>query len=449
MQVPVQLVDAFGASFEELIAQFAVEKGLLPDVESLQNRRFLTRSVVPHVRKLSALFNRLTPKPKPGDPDDADFEDGEAELPPLPVDQAAGLDPYWKQSSNPARLRLAYFLYFMPSNLFRVASIWTELGRLGFQWKGSSRLRGIEFGSGPAAGATGVAAGEKQSRLGLPVSGDWALIEQDRAALKLGAEWAQRFFQNQDFPDWGTRTFQRTIDVKQGFLPPTAPKFNVWVMSFFLNEILGEKASAEQVAKALLDSWEKHLEDESIIILVEPALKLQSRKLLALRQEILTQAEKRKMTNLKLLLPCLGHQICGAFAVDDDWCHEEVSWWRPPYFKAIDQMAGLDRKTLPFSYLVFAKSSRTREELLPALAGSNPALNQRLVSPAHSEGKELEFYLCGEAGKRRARYHPIKRPKGPDSPEYKETLQRGDILVDAELRGDVNASRVDRFKKKL
>jgi hypothetical protein len=424
MQVPVSLADAFGAPFQELIGQFAVEHELIPDVESLENKRYLTRSIVPHVKKLSGLFNRID-KTIPGEEKQ---------------DQSAGLDPYWKQSSNPSHLRLAYFLYFMPSNLFRVASIWGELSRLGYEWKGIDRLRGIEFGSGPAAGATGVAAGEKYAPLGLPKQGDWALIEQDKATLKLGAEWAQRYFDNQEMGDWGTRTFHRTIDIKQGFLPPAAPKFNVWVMSFFLNELLGEKATPDQAATALLAAWDKHLDDEALVVMVEPALKLQSRKLLELRKALLRQMEARGETKLKLLLPCLGHQACGALAAAEDWCHEEVTWWRPPYFKIIDQMAGLDRKTLPFSYMVLAKSSRTRDELLPALKGSNPNLNQRLVSPAHSEGKELEFYICGTEGKRKARY----RPKGDD-----DHVGRGDLLLDAEVRGDANASRIDRFKKKL
>ena len=277
MKVPVQLADAFGAPFQELIGRFAAEHELIPDVESLENKRFLNRSIVPHVKKLSGLFNRMVNR--------VDGED---------LDQAAGLDPYWKQSSNPSHLRLAYFLYFMPSNLFRVASILGGTHHLGYEWKGTERLRGIEFGAGPAAGATGVAAGGRTAPLGLPKHGDWALIEQDRATLRLGSEWAQRFFSSQDFVDWGTRTFHRTIDIKQGFLPPAAPKFNVWLMSFFLNELLGEKATAEQVATALLNAWDKHLEEESLIILAEPALKLQSRKLLELRQALLQQIERRQ-----------------------------------------------------------------------------------------------------------------------------------------------------------
>src|SRR4029079_9435320 len=106
----------------------------------------------------------------------------------------------------------------------------------------------------------------------------------------------------------------------------------------------------------------------------------------------------------------------------EDWCHEEVTWWRPPYYKKIDQLAGLDRKTLPFSYLVIARSRAKREELLPALAGAKSL--HRLVSPSHWEGRDQEFFLCGQNGKLRARL------------KIEEELERGDILADAEIRGD-------------
>jgi hypothetical protein len=418
MRVPVQLSEAFGQPFEQLLESFVGEQKLLPPDENLQSTRFISRSVVPHVKKLSTLFNRRV--------EGADSDQGDS------------LDPYWKQSSNPAHLRLAYFLYFMPCNLFRVASVWAELARLGYQWKGAGKLKGIEFGSGPAAGATGVAAGEKHAPLGIPAQGDWALIEQDKATLKLGAEWAERYFQDQGFTDWGTRTFHRSIDLARGFLPPTAPRFNVWVMSFFLNELLEDQDSIENVARLLLDSWEKHLEDEALILLVEPALKLQSRKLLELRKALLKESERRKATWMKVLLPCLGHQACGALAAEGDWCHEEVSWWRPPYLRTIDSMAGLDRKTLPFSYLVIAKSKRSHEELLPSLKQSPRSQVQRLVSPAHSEGKEFEFFVCGQDGKRRGRFRPSECEQKPD---------RGDILFGVDVRGDTNSSRIERITK--
>jgi hypothetical protein len=413
MRVPSPLSTAFGAPFEELISRFATEQKLMSEATDIQSRRFLARSVVPHVEKLSGLFNRDE------------------------KDQGAGLARYWKESSNPANLRLAYFLYFMPSNLYRAASVWAELRRLGFEWRAGELLKGIELGAGPASGACGIAAGERHAPVGMPSQGNWALIEQDKPMLELGSRWAEAYFRDQG-RSWDLRPFHRTLDFKKPLLPPTAPRFNVWLMSYVLNEI---EEPAEGVASRLLDAWDKHLEDESVMILIEPALKLQSRRLLELRRCLLDQAERRGADWLKLLLPCLGNQACGALAEAGDWCHEEVSWWRPPYFRVIDQMAGLDRKTLPFSYLVFARSARAREEILPELRATRPEKLFRLVSPSHSEGKDLEFFVCGAEGKRRARYRPPAKSGDADE------LDRGDVIGDVEMRGDVQASRIQSVRK--
>ncbi len=326
-----------------------------------------------------------------------------------------------------------------------MASVWAELSRLGFQWKASDQLRGVEFGAGPASGACGIAAGEKYAPVGIPHTGNWALIEQDKAMLSLGSEWAQTYFKDTlaERGDWGIRPFHRTIDLKQGLLPRAAPKFNLWLSSYFINEF---EESPEKMARILLKTWEDHLEEEGIVILVEPALKIQSRKLLAIRKALIEEANQSGKDWFKILLPCMGHQACGALASDTDWCHEEVSWWRPPYFKQIDQMAGLDRKTLPFSYLVITKSKRSREEILPALSGFSVQSRHRVVSPSHNEGKELEFFICSDEGKRKARYRPAEA-QSRRANVYKE-IERGDVLLGTELRGDVNSTRIDEIKKR-
>lgn len=418
VKVPVTLSKAFGPEFESLIARFSVEVGLLPEESELANRRYLSRSVAPHVSKLSSLFNRK-------------------EL----EDRSAALDPYWKESSNPVNLRLAYFLYFMPSNIYRMASIWAELARLGFKWSARGPLRAVEFGAGPATASCGIITGERYAPLGLPVEGNFALIEQDRAMLSLGEKWFQAYRGDSQFE---TRSFHRKIELKRGFLPPSAPKFNLWLGSYFLNEL---SETPSEIARHLLDAWEKHLDDEGIAILMEPALKLQSRKILEIRKSLLEEAGRRGIDWLKVLLPCLGHQICGAFEDPEDWCHEDVSWWRPPYFKILDDLCGLDRKSLPFSYLVIAKSKRTREELLPELAKGPADQRYRLVSPPHSEGQDLEFYVCGQDGKRRTRYRPTPAMVTITKETRELALGRGDILEGAVLRGDSNSARIERIAK--
>ncbi len=403
MKVPESLSLAFGSEFERLISDFINQEKLLPEETSLGSNRFLSRAVIPHILKLSQLYNR---------------ED---------KSQASSLPAYWKDSSNPQNLRLAYFLYFMPCNLFRMASIWAELARLGFQWK-PKRLHGIEFGAGPASGLCGIAAGETFASIQAPQSAQWALIEQDQAILELGSRWAQTYTQSLGKLDWGIRTFHRKIDLKRGFLPKSAPVFNLWLMSYYLNEL---EISPQDLAPLLLDSWQEHLEEEGLVILMEPALRLQSRKILELRKALLIELQKRKRDDFKILLPCLGHQTCGALENPDDWCHEEVTWWRPPYLRKLDSLAGLDRKSLPFSYLVVMRTRRSREEILPALKRMPENQRHRLVSPAHAEGRDLEFFTCGQDGKKRARYRT------------EQPIQRGDILLGSQLRGDRNASRVE------
>lgn len=414
MRVPVSLVDAFGAEFEQLISQFAVDEGMMPTADSISSDRFLSRSVVPHIEKMSKMFNRI--------------EDKEAKTNP-----SEGLAPYWKDSSNPQNLRLAYFLYFMPSNLFRTASVLAELGSLGYRWPHQKSFKGIEWGAGPASGACGVAAGFKFGRIGDLPSGDFALIEQDKAVLGLGEAWAKRYFESLSL-DWGIRPFHRKVDWTQPLLPRSAPQFQLWLSSFFLNEA---EIPISKVADRLTENWERHLENEGLVILVEPALKIQSRRLLELRRELIGRFEGGKLkSKYQVLLPCLGHQACGALSATDDWCHEEAKWWRPPYFRKIDDMAKLDRKSLPFSYLVISKSARPMGEILPAL-GTSKKGHHRLVSPVHYEGKDSEFFICGPDGKSRARFRT------------EHELGRGDILVDAEIRGDAMAKKVDSVKKIL
>ncbi|MBC7690989.1 MAG: hypothetical protein H7222_04420, partial [Methylotenera sp.] len=363
MRVPEPLSTAFGQPFQELISRFATDQKLMPEASAIESPRFLARSVVPHIEKLSGLFNRL-------DKDKTEFNRN-ARARTL---AEQGLDPYWKESSNPKNLRLAYFLYFMPSNLYRVASVVAELGRLGYRWSSTDTLRALELGAGPASGACGVAAGERFGKIGIPRTGNWALIEQDKPTLELGARWAAEYFnfvtqiqkppeakavapheseyadgeadetdetdesfedeagleegdaeeegqELQEFDeefmdefdrefnsdeesgdrgqqveddqekqvahhavsgdpahqdsmpaeaesvqpfDWGIRTFHRTIDFKRGLLPPGAPKFNLWVGSYFLNE---SALSAVEQANLFLDSWEKHLEEEGLVIM--------------------------------------------------------------------------------------------------------------------------------------------------------------------------------------
>jgi len=412
MQVPVSLVNALKEEFEPLLADFLAREKLIPEGETLQSKRWMSRSVAPHVKALSDLFNRIE-----GTQTDA-------------IDE----ESYWTESGSPKNRRLAYLLSFMPPNLFRVAAIWSELHRLGFRWPfpADQDFRGIEFGAGVASGACGVVAGERHAPIGMPARGNFALIEQSKAALQLGSKWLEHFSGS----SVGSRPFHRRVDLGSTWLPPAAPEFHVFVFSYFLNE---SDLPAGTLVERFLHTCEHHLADEGLVLISEPALRLQSRKLLEFRKALIEHPEVRSgKAGLKVLLPCLGHQACGALVKEDDWCHEEVSWWRPPYLRELDALTGLDRKSLPFSYLVIQKTRRPLEEILPRLKG--PAEERyRLVSPSHRLSKRTsEFFICGQEGKRRARLD------GAGLPEESGMPDRGSILENTALHGDPSLSQITR-----
>jgi hypothetical protein len=438
MQIPSKLAESFNETLNQALFESLKTSGLLTHIEDLASPRFLARSVKPHVERFSLLFNRLSapePEKEREKPQDKNAKGNLKRFKTRLSDsaQAEGLKNYWKTSQNRENFLLSYILGFMPGNAIRVGAVWAELRRVGFHFADSfldptKPIQAIEFGSGPGSGAVGIGLGEAAAENRLFKNWHWALIEQDRSILQFATEWVERAYREKDLSAQ-IRPFHRKIEATEtGFLPKNAPRFQLFLSSYFLNEL---SESPEVLADKLVHAWDRHLEEESIIILVEPALKVQSRSLLNLRKALLekfAKEEKRKKepSPYHVILPCLGHQACGALAAPEDWCHEEVLWWRPPFLRAIDNLCGLDRKTLPFSYLVIAKSKRSRAELLPNI----PEATHRLVSPTHSEGRDLEFYTCGEDGKRKVRYRT------------EEELARGSILLDAELQGDRAATRL-------
>lgn len=407
MRVPERLARQFEAPFEAELAAFLVDEGLLESADQLGSDRFLNRSVLPHLASLSDRFNRI---------DDARAPDA----------------LYWRETSNRENLRLAYFLAFGPYNQMRAAAVWAELARLGWRWN-LPRFRAIEWGAGPAAAATGIARAEALTSTGLPTQGTWALLDRDRGILELGARWAQHVFAQESVRKWDTQIFTRSLNLEEAWLPRTAPRFDLWVESFFLNELwgaAGDSAKLDATAKRLLENWDRHLNEEGLVILIEPALRSQSRTLLELRKRLIPEFAQ---AGLQILLPCLGHQACGALVREDDWCHEEIAWWRAPYLTRVDQLSGRDHRHLDFSYLVIAKSQRPIEELLPALQGTAP--RYRLVSPSTKAARDREFFMCGPDGKRRARL------------QTREELERGDVLGNVRVRGDAQASRVEQARR--
>ena len=121
-------------------------------------------------------------------------------------------------------------------------------------------------------------------------------------------------------------------------------------------KLLPEQATRSPAEIALHASvwngWERHLDEGGIAMLVEPRAARSSRasSSRSSREILLALKEKKKIDWLQILLPCHGHQACGGLGRRrEDECHEDIRLVAPAARLLIDQLAGLDRKTLPFS----------------------------------------------------------------------------------------------------
>lgn len=425
MRVSIKIIDTFKNEYPSIAENFLRAQGYLAPEDSITARRFLSRSVLPHVQTLSNLFNRIE-----GTQTDA-------------IDS----DPYWKDSSNPKNRRLSYFLGFSAANSFRIASVWGELHRLGFRFPNLQEgedFKILELGSGLAAGAAGVLMAEACTPLlssenpathtSHPIS--VSLIEQNKASLELGGAWLEHLGQSFKLRLLQPKLFHRKVELDGNWIPKVSPVFNTIISSFFINE---SGLPAKTLAQTLTQFTRRHLNKNGVLILIEPALKQQSRKLLELREEILALGE------LKILTPCLGEQACGAFKNPEDWCHDTVTWWRPPFLKELDDLTGLDHKFLSFSYLVLTR------ELPESLTEKGLHANQgtyRLVSPVRTIGRDEEYYVCGQTGK-----HKSLSRTAAKTAHSENHIERGDILQNTQIKGqdeketfqDHKVLRIEKF----
>jgi ribosomal protein RSM22 (predicted rRNA methylase) len=187
--------------------------------------------------------------------------------------------------------------------------------------------------------------------------------------------------------------------------------FDLIMLSNVLNEIFVH--DEDRIARRtvlLAEILNRLLADDGSCIIIEPALRETSVEMLKVRDGLLERG-------FHIYAPCLCRSACPALANPKDWCHEDLAWDPPEMIRELDKLTGLRKDSLKFSYLVFRKDSQS----LLGLYGENAF---RVVSePLVSKGK-IEFYLCGESGRR------LVTRLDKDATTQNETferLQRGNV----------------------
>lgn len=279
-----------------------------------------------------------------------------------------GLTPHKPGYLAAGRLRRAYVHYYLPVNAEKVARVLDELETYAPPAK---PLRVLDFGCGPGTAAIAYLRRRKPAQLTLVDTVDEALDD--------------------------ARFFCRALGVEATALNEAPPgPFDLILAAHVYSE-------TEPRLEGLLA-------DGGHLVVLEPALKDRTRKLMEWR-------DRMAAAGLRVAAPCLDRARCPMLERDDLWCHMDVPWPRPASVAEVDRRLGFDKESLKFAYAVVTRGGRT----LADLGGSH-----RLVSNLHREKGKAWGRFCGRDGPL-CRVECLTRHRGPDTSVFFRA-SRGDVV---------------------
>lgn len=278
-----------------------------------------------------------------------------------------------KNYLNKKELRAGYILYFMMSNFLKVIFC---LEAVSAKKRYNKTIKMADVGCGPGTASLACLEYFKDTDAQLEVTA----VDQNSGALHD----AKHLFQH--YTNSGRASFKTVLsDLHfKNVSSALREKFDIIIMANFLSEMHDLSSQASFIKRAA-----KHLADNGIIIVVEPALRWTTRNLMKVRDMVLShQTDGQRMV---MLAPCLHNNSCPMLSGSHrDWCHMYLDWKRPGVIEKIDRLIGSYKDYLKFSYLILEPSHHLT--IAPSYQ------SWRVVSaPMRSKGR-VELLLCNSRG---------------------------------------------------
>lgn len=199
--------------------------------------------------------------------------------------------------------------------------------------------------------------------------------------------------------------FNRNLGNISSSLP--RKKFDIIICNNSIAEIMRGESIPVRSIGALLG----HLSEHGLLVIIEPALKKFSRRLMQLRDDLAGHK------TAQVILPCAHGGRCSLLQIDsrDEWCHESVAWKPPDFLSILNE--GLNREIgiLKFAYLVIAKTKA------PVVWPNG----YRVISRLLREKGRMRCFLCTEHG--RVELVRLNRSKSKENTLFGKT-EKGDVL---------------------
>jgi len=267
----------------------------------------------------------------------------------------------------------AYFAYNFPMNFVKAMVLAKEVNFLYPQlFNNKDTIRILDIGCGEGAGMLGLYYGLKNS-IRFMLTG----IDTSTQMLKK----CKNMTHSLKNRDACIRVKLRRQNVSHGLLKKKINKYNIVI---FVNS-LAEMFTGDNIPVIFIERILKSTDDDSVIIIIEPATKYLSRRLMNLRNEII---RKHKAY---VLLPCFHKNECPLMEIrkQKEWCHQSISWQPPDFMKILNQ--GLNREIdyLKFSYLVISKKDHRKK--------CDECYS--VISPLFREKGRKRCFLCTPTGR--------------------------------------------------
>ncbi len=289
-------------------------------------------------------------------------------------------------------------LFFTVADAPKLAIVLAELGDV-VRWHGDAPLRVLDLGAGVGAMTLGLLGHAARVAATRPIQVD--AVDQDAAALAIGRD-ALTAAAAVLGVTASVAPITRTVS---GTSARTGTGYDLVLIGTMLNEL--DELDAQAVVRGALAS----LGADGAVIIIEPALRAQTRALHRLRDAAIAGAWAH------VFAPCTRAAApCPMLAADDAWCHEDRLGGLPPRAHKVAQVTGLRDGGLKYSYLVLRHQ--------PGHVGVVGAV--RVVGQPHRSKGKLEAPACGDDGLVTLRL--LSRHRGEASRAF-DRSHRGDVLV--------------------
>jgi len=351
-----------------------------------------TRSVLPalHPELTDLLLAALAEEGLPTDA--VALAQGVAEL--SAAYNAAAFPVRWTPAREAGRVA-----FFLPRDARKIEAALRDLPLAAL---GRPALRVLDLGAGVGGSGLGAVLGLR----GRGYSGEIALtlVEPEPRALTRGLALLRRCVD-------GLGLGPVTVQGLRGDLRAGPGEFDLVVLGAVLVEVghgQAEAARVELLRQLLRGILAQNVGGDGLLLVVEPALKVTSRRLQQVREALRAEA------GLFVVAPCPHAEACPLLTRAEDWCHEDLAVDLPAALVPIARAAGLRWQGLTYSRLALSTSPVRRP-------------GARVVLPPHPTKGKLAQGLCLPGSPSVVVVERLDRHASAENEAW-STLSRGDGL---------------------